>query len=122
MRYYGCHAEIPTDVRRFILRETGERRVKRVSIELCNELADEFFEFEEENERLKDFALHFQRRGEKSPTVQKYQSYKDAAVALDRVIDYNISCKDVTAVITQAGRPLRGFENGRVIFSRSIYG
>lgn len=121
MRYYGCHAEIPTDVRRFILRETGERRVKRVSIELCNELANEFFEYEEENEKLKDFELHFQRKGG-NVVVKKYQSYKDAAVALDREIDYNISCKDVTAVITQAGRPLRGFENGRVIFEKSIYG
>ena len=91
--YYGCHAEIPADVRRFILRETGERRVKRVSIALCNELAEEFFEFEEENERLKEFALHYQRRGEKSPTVQNYQCFKDAAV----------------------------FENGRVLFARSIY-
>ena len=115
------YEDIPAKLRRVILEETGVKRVKRVSLALCNEILEDYFAYEQENEKLKEFELHLQKSGG-SVIVKKFQDYKSAAVALDREIDYIIGSRGVTAVITQAGRPVRGYENGRVLTTRSIYG
>ena len=122
MTTYHSYDQIPAEVRRYILDETGERRVKRVNLDLCSELATDYYQYATEEESLKKFQLHFQRR-DGVVNVKSYDNYKSAALALDKELNYNInSNRDLTAVITQNGRPVRGYENGQVLFSRSIYG
>ena len=116
---YSDYSEIPAKVRRFILDESGARRVKQISLAYCNELADEYFEYEAECAELKKFTLHVERNG--SETVTDYQDLNDVMVAFDREIDYNIGTLGVTMVITQAGRPMRGYQNGKVIYPSTIY-
>ncbi len=119
---YNSYDQIPAEVRRYILDETGERRVKRVTLDLCSELATDYYQYATEEVSLKKFQLHFQRL-DGVVNVKNYDNYKSAALALDKELDYNInSNRDLTAVITQNGRPVRGYENGQVLFSRSIYG
>ena len=118
--HYTSYDQIPAEVRRFILDESGERRVKRVSLAMCNELANEFYEFQAECAELKKFELHVQRG--RDTVVHKFTDFQSSIVAFDREIKYNIGSRGVTMVLLQAGRPLRGYENGRVIFSKSIYG
>lgn len=116
---YTDYSQIPTKVRRFILDESGARRVKQISLAYCNELAEDYFEYEEECAELKKFKLHVERNG--SETVTDYQDFQSAAVAFDREIDYTIGSRGVTMVITQAGRPMRGYVDGRVINPSTIY-
>lgn len=118
--HYCSYDEIPSEVRRFILDESGERRVKRVTLAKCSEYANDFYELKKQEEKLREFELHVQRNGSKV-CVKKYQDFQSVAVAFDREIDYNIGSRGVTMVITQAGRPLRGYLNGRVIEKKSIY-
>ena len=58
---YATYQDIPAKVRRFILDESGARRVKQISLAYCNELADEYFEYEAECAELKKFQLHVER-------------------------------------------------------------
>ena len=120
-RFFRSYNEIPPEIRRYILDESGERRVKRVTLEKCSEYAREFYELKEQESRLRDFELHVQRDG--CPLeVKKYQDFQSVIVAFDREIGYNIGSRGVTMVITQAGRPIKGYMNGRVIERRtSIY-
>ena len=119
---YHSYDQIPAEVRRFILDETGERRVKRVNLELCSELAMDYYQYSQEEAELKRFQLHFQR-SDGVVHVKNYDNYKAAAVALDLELGYNVtSNRELTAVITQNGRPVRGYENGKVLFRHSIYG
>jgi hypothetical protein len=117
---YTDYSEIPAKVRRFILDESGARRVKQISLAYCNELADEYFEYEEECAELKKFELQVQEKNG-HVTVTNHQSLQEALVAFDREIDYNIGSRGKTMVITQAGRPMRGYQNGKVIFPSTIY-
>ena len=117
---YTDYSEIPAKVRRFILDESGARRVKQISLAYCNELADEYFEYEEECAELKRFELRVQEKNGQV-TVTNHQSLQEALVAFDREIDYNIGSRGKTMVITQAGRPMRGYQNGKVIFPSTIY-
>jgi len=116
---YATYQDIPAKVRRFILDESGARRVKQISLSYCNELADEYFEYEAECAELKKFQLHVERNG--SETVTEYHNYDEVLVAFDREIDYNIGTRGVTMVITQAGRPMRGYVNGQVVNPSTIY-
>jgi hypothetical protein len=116
---YSDYSQIPAKVRRFILDESGARRVKQISLAYCNELADEYFEYEAECAELKKFTLHVERNG--SETVTDYQDLNDVMVAFDREIDYNIGTRGVTMVITQAGRPMRGYADGQVVNPSTIY-
>ena len=117
---YTDYSEIPAKVRRFILDESGARRVKQISLAYCNELAEEFFEYEEECAELKKFELRVQEKTG-HVTVTNHQSLQEALVAFDREIDYNIGSRGKTMVITQAGRPMRGYQNGKVIHPSTIY-
>ena len=116
---YTDYSEIPAKVRRFILDESGARRVKQISLAECNELAEDYFEYEAECAELKKFKLHVERNG--NEIVTDYQDFQSAAVAFDREIDYTIGSRGVTMVITQAGRPMRGYVDGRVINPSTIY-
>lgn len=116
---YTDYSEIPAKVRRFILDESGARRVKQISLAECNELAEDYFEYEAECAELKKFKLHVERNG--NEVVTDYQDFQSAAVAFDREIDYTIGSRGVTMVITQAGRPMRGYVDGRVINPSTIY-
>ena len=116
---YTDYSEIPAKVRRFILDESGARRVKQISLAECNELAEDYFEYEAECAELKKFKLHVERNG--NEFVTDYQDFQSAAVAFDREIDYTIGSRGVTMVITQAGRPMRGYVDGRVINPSTIY-
>lgn len=117
---FKSYADIPANYRRVILDETGEKRVKRVPLEVCNEIIQEYQELETENERLKEFELQVQRTNG-SIRVSKYSRLSDALVALDRELDYTTNQKSITAVITQAGRPIRGFLNGQILTPWSMY-
>ena len=118
-RPYTSYADIPQEVRRYILDSTGERRVKRVPLPVCNELAEDYYEYEAECAELKKFQLQVMKNGQL--TVTDYQDSRDAIVAFDREIDYTIGNRGVTMVITQAGRPMRGYQNGKVIYPSTIY-
>lgn len=117
---FKTYEEIPAKFRRIILQETGETRVRKVPMALCIEIIEDHLAYEKENEELKNFELHVQRKGERVRKMT-FDNYKDAMVALDREIDYKLSTRDVVAVITQAGRPVRGFKNGQVMTPQSIY-
>ena len=117
---YTDYSEIPAKVRRFILDESGARRVKQISLAECNELAEDYFEYEAECAELKKFELRVQEKNG-HVTVTNHQSLQEALVAFDREIDYNIGSRGKTMVITQAGRPMRGYQNGKVIFPSTIY-
>ena len=119
---FMTHKEVPTKYRKYLLEETGERRIKGIDIRLVNELCDEFDDNETENEKLKDFKLHVQSRPGAEVRVLQFGSFKDAEVALDRELGYTLQNKKVTAVITQAGRPVKAFERGRILTTRSMYG
>ena len=43
------YKDIPAELRRVILEETNETRVKNVSIPVCNEILEEHFELQKEN-------------------------------------------------------------------------
>ena len=118
-RPYTSYADIPQEVRRYILDSTGERRVKRVPLPVCNELAEDYYEYEAECAELKKFQLQVMKNGKL--TVTDYQDYKSAVVAFDREIDYTIGTRGPTMVLTQAGRPMRGYQNGKVIYPSTIY-
>jgi hypothetical protein len=116
---YSNYDEIPKEVRRYILDQSGARRIKQNSLAYCNELAEDYFEYEAECAELKKFALHVVRDGNK--IVKTFESCDDVFVAFDQEIDYNIGTLGVTMVITQAGRPMRGYVNGKVINPATIY-
>ena len=66
---YRDYKEIPTELRRVILEETNETRVKHVSIHVCNEIIEEYLELQKENEKLKAFTVEYVNRNGNTKTV-----------------------------------------------------
>jgi hypothetical protein len=119
---YTRHQDIPQKYRRAILDESGESRIHRVSLEECNEIIADFEALETENENLKKFKLEVKRFENDIVHEYIFNNYRESLIALDRELDYSISTpKDIVAVISQNGRPVRAYVKGEIIVSRSMY-
>lgn len=106
------YEEIPANYRRIILQETGYKRVKQVPLELCAEVISDHLQYEQDMKELMDFELIVQSQG--NEVTEVFKTSKDAFVALDRAMDYDIRNPNVNAVIRQAGRIVRAVINGKV--------
>ena len=104
--------EIPANYRRIILQESGYKRLKNVPIELCNEIIEDHLQYEKDMEELMNFEVHYQKPG--SPEVSEvFKTSKEAFVALDRAMDYDITTP-IVAYIKQADRLVRAIINGKI--------
>ena len=104
--------DIPANYRRIILQESGYKRIKNVHIDLCNEIIKDHLQYEKDMEELLNFELTVIKNGKSN--VEIFKTVKEAYVALDRALDYDIRTKGVTAVIKQADRIVKALVNGRV--------
>lgn len=105
---YKTHKEIPTKYRKVILDETLEKRVSKVPLVLCNEIIEDYLEFEKSTESLKKFKVTIKRNG-KFITHEAHDP-EDALVILDREVIIR-GCD--FAMLRQAERIVKVFYKGQ---------
>jgi hypothetical protein len=108
---YKSHDEIPAKYRRVILDETLLKRVSKVSLEECNEIIEDFIQFEKSCQSLQKYEVIVSRDGR----TAKYEFTEpdDALRKLDEIIGYFTKDRNVKAILKQADRIIRGYINGR---------
>jgi len=116
LRYYE-HKEIPQEFRRAILDQSGENRIHKVPIETCNQIIEDIENWEAEAQKLQEFEVRYQYATGPEQSIFT-QGVWDANIELDRITEYGEN-KSVTAVLLQAGRPIRGYVKGRTIHDNS---
>lgn len=103
------HKEIPPEFRRVILDETGLKRVSKVPIEECNEIIEDYLEFQESNAALQNYEVHVSD-GRKL----HFKDPDEALRALDAIIGvYPQKRTDIIAYLKQADRLIRAYIKGR---------
>ena len=109
---FNDHKDIPAELRRVILEETLQTRVKNVGIALCNEILEAHFEYLEENEKLKDFVVEYSNRNGNT-SFFKFKRIHDAFVKMDTIIGHGTKKRsDITIALRQADRLIKGYING----------
>lgn len=109
---FNDYAEIPANYRRIILQESGYKRIKNVPIALCNEIIEDHVQYEKDMEELMNFEVRYKKPG--SPEVNEvFKTSKEAFVALDRAMDYDLTTP-IVAYVKQADRLVRAIINGKV--------
>lgn len=117
---YAKHSKIPPTYRRLILEETNEMRVRDVPLSECNEIIMNYIE--EQNQFFEEFT-RFQIeafKDGKRVTIPA-SSVDEADDLMDQIIEFG-ERKDVTMVLKQNGRLIRGYINGEVIYPSSYEG
>jgi hypothetical protein len=110
---YKSYNEIPANLRRVVLLETEETRIKNVSLRVCNEIIAEYIESEKENEALKDFTVSFINRNGKTK-VFKFKTLHEAQVKMDAIIGHDVRKRtDIGVVLKQAGRIITVYYKGQ---------
>jgi len=107
---YKHHCEIPRPMRTVILQETGETRVTNVPLALCNEIAEELYEYEQTMAELLNFKLLVEING--VSTVYNLGSAKASLAKLDEVTEYGLNTNGVCAVLFQSDKPIRAWSEG----------
>lgn len=106
------YKDIPAELRRVILEETNETRVKNVSFPLCLEILEEYFEYQKENEKLKAYTVEFVNRNGTSKTF-KFKTVHDAFVKMDMIIGHGVKKRtDIMVALRQADRLIKGYAKG----------
>jgi len=111
---YASHKEIPPTYKKLILNETGELRLKDVSMIVCNEIIKEHKEMEDslfdEYTKFTIEAIKDGRRIEISCS-----SVEEADDIMDEIIEFG-ERPDVIMVLRQHDRLIRGYLKGQVIY------
>jgi len=117
---YASHKEIPANYKKLIKEQTLEMRVKDVPLAVCNEIVREHLE-QEENlfEEFTRFTIEAIKDGERIEMTAS--SVDDADDLMDEIIEHG-DRPDVTMVLRQNDRLIRGYINGRVIYPSSYEG
>ena len=112
---YKSYDQISAKLRRLILEETCETRVKNVSLATCNEILQKHFEEDQENESLKHYEIEFVKDGKQGTVIA--DTRQGALVEVDRILEYGEN-KDPSVVIAvrQAKRLINGYIKGQWIF------
>lgn len=117
---YASHKEIPANYKKIILDETSELRIKDVPMSLCNEIIKEHKEFDANLfEEFTRFTIEAIKDGKR--IEMKASSVDEADDLMDEIIEFG-DRKDVTMVLRQNNRLIRGYINGRVIYPNSYEG
>lgn len=116
LRYYD-HKEIPPAFRRTILDQSGENRIHKVPIEVCNQIIEDIENWNAESQKLQEFEVRYQYATGPEQSIYTH-GVEHAHIELDRITEYGEN-KSVTAVLLQAGRPILGYVKGRTIHDNS---
>ena len=115
---YASHKEIPPTYKKLILNETGELRLKDVSMIVCNEIIKEHKEMEDslfdEYTKFTIEAIKDGRRIEISCS-----SVEEADDIMDEIIEFG-ERPDVIMVLRQHDRLIRGYLKGQVMQELSV--
>ena len=112
---YKDYKDIPAELRRVILEETNETRVKNVSFPLCLEIIEDHFQFQKENEKLKSFTVEYVNRNGNTKMF-KFKSVHDAFVKMDMIIGHGTKKRtDIMIALRQADRLIKGYVKGKYI-------
>jgi hypothetical protein len=115
---YANHKEIPLEYRRVILDETLSKRVSKIPIDECNEIIEDYLEFQESNAALLNYEIQVSD-GRKL----NFRDPDEAFRALDAIIGvYPHKRTDIIASLRQADRLIRAYVKGSWYTpKRSIY-
>lgn len=117
---YASHKEIPANYKKLIKEQTLEMRVKDVPLAVCNEIVREYLEQEDTlYEEFTRFTIEAIKDGERIEMTAS--SVDDADDLMDEIIEHG-DRPDVTMVLRQNDRLIRGYINGRVIYPTSYEG
>lgn len=112
---YKDYKDIPAELRRVILEETNETRVKNVSFPLCLEIIEDHFQFQKENEKLKSFTVEYVNRNGNTKMF-KFKTVHDAFVKMDMIIGHGTKKRtDIMIALRQADRLIKGYVKGKYI-------
>lgn len=117
---YASHKEIPATYKKLIKEETSEFRIRDVPISECNEIIANHLE--EENQYFEEFtqfkieAIKDGKRIEFSAS-----SVDDADDIMDEIIEFGAR-KDVTMILRQNDRLIRGYTDGQFIYPTGFKG
>ena len=117
---YASHKEIPANYKKLIKEQTLEFRVTDVPLAVCNEIIREHLEFDSNLfEEFTQFTIEAIKDGERIEMTAS--SVDDADDLMDEIIEHG-DRPDVTMVLRQNDRLIRGYINGRVIYPSSYEG
>lgn len=117
---YAKHKEIPPIYKKVILDQTSEFKIKDVPLDVCNEIIREHLEFDSNLfEEFTQFTIEAIKDGNR---IEMFASSVDEADDLmDEIIEHG-DRPDVTMVLRQNDRLVRGYIKGRVIYPSSYKG
>ena len=117
---YASYKEIPANYKKLIKEQTSEFRIKDVPLAICNEIIREHLEFDSNLfEELTLFTIEAIKDGKRIELSAS--SIDDADDMMDDLIEHG-DRPDVTMVLRQNDRLIRGYINGRVIYPSSYEG
>jgi len=103
------HKDIPLEYRRVILDETLLKRVSKVPLTECNEIIEDYLEFQESNAALQNYEV-IVNDGRKLT----FRDPDEALRALDAIIGiYPHKRTDIIAYLKQADRLIRAYIKGK---------
>ena len=117
---FKSHKEINNDYRKIILEETGEFKIKDVPLVICSEIIEEHREMGETiHAELLNFTIEATKDGKR--ITESASSLAEADDLMDEIIEHG-DRPDVTMVLRQNDRLIRGYIKGRVIYPSSYKG
>ena len=117
---FKSHKEINNDYRKIILEETGEFKIKDVPLVICSEIIEEHREMKETiHAELLNFTIEAIKDGKR--ITESASSLAEADDLMDEIIEHG-DRPDVTMVLRQNDRLVRGYIKGRVIYPSSYKG
>lgn len=103
------HKDIPLEYRRVILDETLLKRVSKVPLTECNEIIEDYLEFQESNAALQNYEVIVDDGRKLS-----FRDPDEALRALDAIIGiYPHKRTDIIAYLKQADRLIRAYIKGK---------
>ena len=120
MYNFVTHRDIPKDLRIALRDLEGIDNVEDYSIVKINYLLNEYLKEQESLSSLKNYDIEYQYPEETKSRTAHFNNLEDAFVFMDRLTNYGKgSC--VTLVLTQAGKPVRGYQNMKWIYPQNLY-
>lgn len=115
---YSQHREVSKEHKLLLKEMEGIDSIEEYTIGKINSLVNDILKEQESLNKFKNFEVAYSSDG--VTTTKKFTTFEQALVFVDQLTNYGAG-SDIALVLSQAGKPIRGYHNRKWIYPRSIY-
>lgn len=117
---YVTHDQVPKEVKLLLKELEGIDNIQDYNISHINRLIAECENEANSLSKYKNYEVEYQGPGDRVSQKVKFNNLEEAFVCLDRLTNYGKETR-VTLILSQAGKPVRGYHNGQWIYPQNLY-